>query len=127
MLCVEFFLTRDGRLLVNEIAPRPHNSGHFTIDACITSQFEQHVRAVCGLSLGDPAQLQPAAMVNLLGDLWVNGEPDWAAALAMPDVKLHLYGKSEARPGRKMGHLTALAPTADEALAKAMAARDVLG
>ena len=127
VLCVEFFFTRDGRLLVNEIAPRPHNSGHLTIDACITSQFEQQVRAVCGLSLGDPAQLRPAAMVNLLGDLWVNGEPDWAAALAMPDVKLHLYGKTDARPGRKMGHLTALAPTADEALAKAMAARDVLG
>jgi 5-(carboxyamino)imidazole ribonucleotide synthase len=126
VLCVEFFVTTDGRLLVNEIAPRPHNSGHFTIDACITSQFEQQVRAVCGLSLGDTAQVRPAAMVNLLGDLWINGEPDWAAALAMRDVKLHLYGKGEARVGRKMGHITALADTVDEAAAKALAARDVL-
>jgi 5-(carboxyamino)imidazole ribonucleotide synthase len=126
VLCVEFFVTADGRLLVNEIAPRPHNSGHFTIDACVTSQFEQQVRAVCGLSLGDPAQVTPAAMVNLLGDLWINGEPDWAAALAIPDVKLHLYGKSGARVGRKMGHITALGDTPDEAAAKALAARDVL-
>jgi 5-(carboxyamino)imidazole ribonucleotide synthase len=126
VLCVEFFVTRDGRLLVNEIAPRPHNSGHFTIDACIASQFEQQVRAVCGLSLGDTAQMRPAAMVNLLGDLWVNGEPDWAAAMAIPDVKLHLYGKGEARVGRKMGHITALGESADEAAAKALAARDVL-
>ena len=93
VLCVEFFVTGDGRVLVNEIAPRPHNSGHFTIDACVTSQFEQQVRAICGLSLGDTAQMKPAAMVNLLGDLWIDGEPDWAAALAVPDVKLHLYGK----------------------------------
>ena len=126
VLCVEFFVTRDGRLLVNEVAPRPHNSGHFTIDACIASQFEQQVRAVCGLSLGDTAQMRPAAMANLLGDLWVNGEPDWAAALAIPDVKLHLYGKGEARVGRKMGHITALGESADEAAAKALAARDVL-
>ena len=126
VLCVEFFVTRDGRLLVNEIAPRPHNSGHFTIDACIASQFEQQVRAVCGLSLGDTAQMRPAAMVNLLGDLWVNGEPDWAAAMAIPDVKLHLYGKGEARVGRKMGHITALGESADDAAAKALAARDVL-
>jgi 5-(carboxyamino)imidazole ribonucleotide synthase len=126
VLCVEFFVTGDGRLLVNEIAPRPHNSGHLTIDACITSQFEQQVRAVCGLPLGDPAQIRPAAMVNLLGDLWINGEPDWAAALAMPDVKLHLYGKGDARVGRKMGHLTALGESVDEAAAKALAARDVL-
>jgi len=126
VLCVEFFVTVDGRVLVNEIAPRPHNSGHFTLDACVTSQFEQQVRAICGLSLGDPAQLKPAAMVNLLGDLWVNGEPNWAAALAVPGVKLHLYGKGEARVGRKMGHITALADTVDEAAAKAIAARDVL-
>ena len=126
VLCVEFFVTRDGRVLVNEIAPRPHNSGHFTIDACVTSQFEQQVRAICGLSLGDTAQIKPAAMVNLLGDLWINGEPDWAAALAVPDVKLHLYGKGEARVGRKMGHITALADSVDEAAAKALAARDVL-
>ncbi|MDO8680301.1 MAG: 5-(carboxyamino)imidazole ribonucleotide synthase [Acidobacteriota bacterium] len=126
VLCVEFFVTTDGRLLVNEIAPRPHNSGHFTIDACVTSQFEQQVRAVCGLSLGDTTQVKPAAMVNLLGDLWVNGEPDWAAAMAVPDVKLHLYGKSDPRVGRKMGHLTALGDSVEEAAAKALAARDVL-
>jgi len=126
VLCVEFFVTTDGRLLVNEIAPRPHNSGHFTIDACVTSQFEQQVRAVCGLPLGDTAQVKPAAMVNLLGDLWVNGEPDWAAALAVPDVKLHLYGKSDPRVGRKMGHLTALGDSVEEAAAKTLAARDVL-
>ena len=126
VLCVEFFVTTDGRVLVNEIAPRPHNSGHFTLDACVTSQFEQQVRAVCGLSLGDTAQIKPAAMVNLLGDFWINGEPDWAAALAVPDVKLHLYGKAEARVGRKMGHITALGETVDEAAAKALAARDVL-
>ncbi len=126
VLCVEFFVARDGRLLINEIAPRPHNSGHLTIDACVTSQFEQQVRAVCGLSLGDTAQIKPAAMVNLLGDLWINGEPDWAAALAISDVKLHLYGKGDPRAGRKMGHLTALGDTVDEAAAKALAARDVL-
>ncbi|MFM8532335.1 MAG: 5-(carboxyamino)imidazole ribonucleotide synthase [Acidimicrobiia bacterium] len=127
VLCVEFFVTRDGRVLVNEIAPRPHNSGHFTIDACVTSQFEQQVRAVCGLSLGDPSLIKPAAMVNLLGDIWADGEPDWAAALAIPGVKLHLYGKRDPRPGRKMGHITALADTVDEAAAKAIAARDALG
>jgi 5-(carboxyamino)imidazole ribonucleotide synthase len=126
VLCVEFFLTRDGRLLVNEIAPRPHNSGHFTIDACITNQFEQQVRAVCGLPLGATTQMRPAAMVNLLGDLWINGEPDWSGALAVPEVKLHLYGKTEPRRGRKMGHITALADSVDEAVEKAIAARDLL-
>jgi 5-(carboxyamino)imidazole ribonucleotide synthase len=126
VLCVEFFLTRDGKLMINELAPRPHNSGHFTIDACETSQFEQQLRAVCGLPLGDPRQHRPAAMANLRGDVWENGEPNWAAACAVPGVKLHLYGKSDARPGRKMGHLTALADTADEAAAKALAARDTL-
>ena len=126
VLCVEFFLDANGKLLVNEIAPRPHNSGHLTIDAHVSSQFEQHVRAVCGLSLGDATQIRPAAMVNLLGDLWMDGEPDWAAAMAIPDVKLHLYGKDDPRPGRKMGHITALADTADEAATKAIAARDVL-
>ena len=126
VLCVEFFLTRDGRLLVNEIAPRPHNSGHFTCDACITSQFEQQVRAVCGLPLGATTQMRPAAMVNLLGDLWANGEPDWGGALAIPEVKLHLYGKTEARPRRKMGHITALADTVEEAIEKALTARDLL-
>ena len=126
VLCVEFFLTTDGRLLVNEIAPRPHNSGHLTFDACVTSQFEQQVRAVCGLPLGSTLQLRPAAMVNLLGDLWVNGEPDWQAALSFPDVKLHLYGKTEARLGRKMGHLTALGDTVEDARERALAARDLL-
>ena len=126
VLCVEFFLTREGKLFVNELAPRPHNSGHFTIDACVTSQFEQQVRAVCGLPLGTTEQLRPAAMANLLGDLWQRGEPDWRAACATPHVKLHLYGKHEARAGRKMGHLTALASTTDEALKLVRAARESL-
>ncbi len=121
VLCVEFFLTNDGRLLINEMAPRPHNSGHWTIDAAVTSQFEQQVRAVCGLPLGAPDLLRPAVMANLLGDLWAAGEPDWAAALAVPGVKLHLYGKQQARPGRKMGHLTALAESSDEDVAAVMA------
>ncbi|MDE3195332.1 MAG: 5-(carboxyamino)imidazole ribonucleotide synthase [Acidobacteriota bacterium] len=115
VLCVEFFLTKSGGLVINELAPRPHNSGHLTIDACITSQFEQQLRAVCGLPLGSPEMLRPAAMANLLGDVWSTGEPDWRAALAMPDVKLHLYGKSDPRPGRKMGHLTATSATPVEA------------
>jgi 5-(carboxyamino)imidazole ribonucleotide synthase len=127
ILCVEFFVARDGRLMINELAPRPHNSGHLTIDACRTSQFEQQLRAVCGLPLGSPEMLAPAAsMANLLGDLWAGGEPDWAAALAYPDVKLHLYGKTEARPGRKMGHLTTLAASTDEARASVLAARAAL-
>lgn len=115
VLCVEFFETNDGKLMVNELAPRPHNSGHLTIEACITSQFEQHVRAVCGLPLGDTSYLKPAAMANLLGDLWNDEEPNWEAALKDPRVKLHLYGKSQPRPGRKMGHFTALADTLEEA------------
>jgi len=126
LLCIEFFVTRDGRLLVNELAPRPHNSGHLTFDACRTSQFEQQLRAICGLPLGSTELLQPAAMANLLGDLWEGGEPNWAAALAFPSVKLHLYGKSEARPGRKMGHLTAMAPTRDEAIQAVTRARAAL-
>jgi 5-(carboxyamino)imidazole ribonucleotide synthase len=126
VLCVEFFVTRDGRLLINELAPRPHNSGHLTIDACTTCQFEQQLRAICNLPLGSTELLRPAAMANLLGDLWQSGEPDWAAACAISDVKLHLYGKAQARPGRKMGHLTALAPTADAALVRVSAARDAL-
>jgi 5-(carboxyamino)imidazole ribonucleotide synthase len=126
VLCVEFFVSRDGRLLVNELAPRPHNSGHLTIDACRTSQFEQQLRSVCGLPLGSPELLQPAAMVNLLGDLWDEGEPDWAAALGSSDARLHLYGKTAARPGRKMGHLTVLAPTREQARARAIAARGAL-
>ena len=114
VLCVEFFVARDGSLLINELAPRPHNSGHLTFDACVTSQFEQQLRAVCGLPLGSTELLCPAAMANLLGDLWDAGEPDWAAACASPSVKLHLYGKLAARPGRKMGHLTALGKNAEE-------------
>jgi 5-(carboxyamino)imidazole ribonucleotide synthase len=115
ILCIEFFLTRDGRLLINELAPRPHNSGHLTFDACRTSQFEQQLRAICGLPLGSADLLQPAAMANLLGDIWQDGEPRWEEALSFPAVKLHLYGKSVPRPDRKMGHLTALAGTSDEA------------
>ena len=114
-LCVEFFLTRDEKLLVNELAPRPHNSGHLTFDACATSQFEQQLRAVCGLPLGSTDLLRPAAMANLLGDIWQNGEPGWEKAVAIPNVKLHLYGKSEPRVGRKMGHITAMADSAREA------------
>jgi 5-(carboxyamino)imidazole ribonucleotide synthase len=117
VLCVEFFVAQGGRLLINELAPRPHNSGHFTVDANVTSQFEQQLRAVCGLPLGSPAQLSPAAMMNLLGDIWSEGEPDWVAATAVSNVKLHLYGKLAPRPGRKMGHLTALAATVADSLA----------
>ena len=133
VLCVEFFLTpTPGRLLLNEIAPRPHNSGHLTIEACVTSQFEQQLRTVCGLPVGDTTYLRPAAMANLLGDLWdfqrrgaeaqreksvqsVAKSPDWTAVLTHPHLKLHLYGKESARPGRKMGHLTALASSVEEA------------
>lgn len=126
VLCVEFFLTRDGRLLINELAPRPHNSGHLTFDACVTSQFEQQLRAVCGLPLGSTELLRPAAMANLLGDLWQSGEPDWAAACAFDQVKLHLYGKLEPKAGRKMGHLTAMAPTVEEAATLVTEARRAL-
>ena len=127
VLCVEFFATGDVGLVVNEMAPRPHNSGHLTIEAHATSQFEQQVRAVCGLPLGSTSLLCPAAMANLLGDVWENGMPDWAAALALPNVSLHLYGKADARPGRKMGHLTALAETPDAAVELVRAARAALG
>ena len=113
--CVEFFMTTEGKLLVNEIAPRPHNSGHWTIEGAVTSQFEQQLRAVCGLPLGSTERIRPAAMANLLGDAWANGEPDWARVCSLPGVKLHLYGKKEARPGRKMGHVTALADTPEAA------------
>jgi 5-(carboxyamino)imidazole ribonucleotide synthase len=127
VLCVEFFLTAEGRLLVNEIAPRPHNSGHLTIEAGRTSQYEQQVRALCGLPLGDADLGSPAAMVNLLGDLWGRGGPDWEAALrGDPGVKLHLYGKRTAAPGRKMGHLTVLDPDPEAALSRALAARRAL-
>jgi 5-(carboxyamino)imidazole ribonucleotide synthase len=126
LLCVEFFLTRDGDLLINELAPRPHNSGHLTIDACLTSQFEQQLRAICGLPPGSVELVRPAAMVNLLGDLWKDGTPDWAAACLVPGVKLHLYGKTEARPARKMGHITALGPDVATALRTALEARQAL-
>jgi 5-(carboxyamino)imidazole ribonucleotide synthase len=123
VLAVEFFVTSDGALLVNEIAPRPHNSGHYTIDACSTSQFEQQVRTLCGLPLGEPRLLSPAVMVNLLGDAWQHGEPAWNAVFGCPEAKLHLYGKHDARPGRKMGHYTVLAVDAESALEKALRIR----
>jgi 5-(carboxyamino)imidazole ribonucleotide synthase len=116
VLCVEFFVLGDDQLVVNEMAPRPHNSGHYTVDACITSQFEQQVRVLCGMPLGSTAMHEAAAMVNLLGDLWQRGEPGWEQVLKYPNVKLHLYGKFEARPGRKMGHYTVLGETAEAAL-----------
>lgn len=127
VLCVEFFVTADGGLIVNEMAPRPHNSGHLTIEAHATSQFEQQVRSVCGLPLGSTELLRPAAMANLLGDLWGSATPNWPAALALPNVSLHLYGKAQARPGRKMGHLTALGDTPQEAAALVRSARAALG
>ncbi len=123
LLAVELFLLSDGAILINELAPRPHNSGHFSFDACITSQFEQQLRAVCGLPLGSTELLRPAAMANLLGDLWSDGEPDWRAAAAMSEVKLHLYGKAGARPGRKMGHLVAFGSDTAAAVEKVRAAR----
>lgn len=115
-LCIEFFVTLVGKLIVNEMAPRPHNSGHLTFDACVTSQFEQQLRAVCGLPLGSTEFYRPAAMANLLGEVWQNGEPNWEAAASFPNVKLHLYGKTDPRPGRKMGHLTAMSETRQEAV-----------
>ena len=113
-------------VLVNEMAPRPHNSGHYTMDACSVDQFEQQLRALCGLPLAPPTLLSPVAMINLLGDLWVGGEPRWEEALKRPGVRLHLYGKAEARPGRKMGHLNCLAPDPTRALALALETRDAL-
>ena len=131
VLCVEFFVLASDELLVNEIAPRPHNSGHYTIDACVTSQFEQQARVMAGLPLGDTTQALPAVMLNVLGDVWFDGdverEPDWAGVAAVPGAKLHLYGKSVARRGRKMGHVTCVAPTLDEALARANRVAAVLG
>ena len=141
VLCIEFFLLPEpqvdrvaaasesqprGRLLINEIAPRPHNSGHWTIEGAVTSQFEQQLRTVCGLAPGSTEQLRPAAMLNLLGDLWHDGEPDWQSLLAYANVKLHLYGKLEPRPGRKMGHMTVTAATTEEALETGLAARAAL-
>lgn len=133
VLCIEFFVLQDGRLLVNEIAPRPHNSGHYTMDACLTSQFEQQARVMAGLPLGDTGMTGVAIMLNLLGDIWfdpatdVVREPDWRAVLAVPGAKLHLYGKRDARKGRKMGHVNCVAPTLEQARAAAAAAARVLG
>lgn len=123
---VECFVADGGRVLVNELAPRPHNSGHWTLDASATSQFEQQVRALTGLPLGETRLLTPVAMVNLLGDLWESGAPRWEKVLALPGVRLHLYGKREARPGRKMGHLTVTAPDAERALDLALEAFSLL-
>ena len=140
VLCIEFFILTDGSLVVNEMAPRPHNSGHYTIDACVTSQFAQQVRAMARLPLGEVRQHSPAAMLNLLGDLWFTGEstnadsgtaaprePAWEKILALPGACLHLYGKEEARPGRKMGHVTFIAPTLEAAVASLHAACGILG
>lgn len=128
IMAIEFFIDQRGRLLVNELAPRPHNSGHHTLDACQTSQFEQQLRTACGLPLGGTASNVPSVMWNLLGDIWPDGkEPDWAPILATPGAKLHLYGKNKARPGRKMGHVTFTAATADAALASAEQCRQAFG
>lgn len=128
VLAVELFLSRNGKLLVNELAPRPHNSGHYSFDACATSQFEQQVRAVCGLPLGSTELLRPCVMINLLGDLWRDGQlPRTSELLADPLLKLHLYGKREARPGRKMGHLVCLGTDASDAWQRAARARERLG
>jgi len=126
VLCVEFFVLQNDELLINEIAPRPHNSGHYSINACFTSQFEQQVRTLCGMPLGATTQHSVAVMVNLLGDLWQNGEPDWSLVLQNPSAKLHLYGKTEARPGRKMGHYTVLSADIDSALQQAIAIKKQL-
>ena len=119
LLAVEFFLTHNDELLINEIAPRPHNSGHYTLDACSTNQFEQQVRMLCGLPPGDTQLLSPVVMINLLGDLWENGDPAWDKLFHFPNAKLHLYGKQSARKGRKMGHYNVLASHVDTALAVA--------
>ncbi len=133
-LAVEFFVRR-GRLYVNEMAPRPHNSGHYTLDACVNSQYEQQVRALCGLPLGEARAHSASVMVNLLGELWYEGghaqghyrEPDWSRLYAIPNLKLHLYGKHHARPGRKMGHFTVVGDELDTVLATALAARKAIG
>jgi 5-(carboxyamino)imidazole ribonucleotide synthase len=134
VLCVEFFVLSDGSLVVNEMAPRPHNSGHYSIDACVSSQFEQQARAMAGLPLGSVRQLAPAVMINLLGDIWFEDaqartprEPDWSAVLRHPQAKLHLYGKTEARRGRKMGHVTVLGESLDEAMSVAIQIERQLG
>ena len=131
VLCIEFFVLADGALVANEMAPRPHNSGHVTIEACVTSQFEQQERALTGLPLGDTTPLAPAVMVNVLGDVWwrdgVQREPNWGAVAAIDGAKLHLYGKREARRGRKMGHVTCVGTSVEQALARANAVAQVLG
>jgi 5-(carboxyamino)imidazole ribonucleotide synthase len=126
VLAVEFFVLEDGRVVFNEMAPRPHNSGHYTLDACVTDQFQQQVRALADLPLGDPRLLSPVVMVNLLGDVW-QPEPAWDKLLAHPGVQLHLYGKQEARPGRKMGHYNCLAASIEDAVALAEITRGELG
>jgi 5-(carboxyamino)imidazole ribonucleotide synthase len=123
LLCAEIFITRSGELFINELAPRPHNSYHQSERGCVTSQFEQLVRAVCNLPLGDTSLISPAAIVNLLGDGWLKGEPDFAAAFTVPGVRLHLYEKKEPRAGRKMGHLSATGATAEEALERVLEAK----
>lgn len=133
VLCIEFFVLHDGSLVVNEMAPRPHNSGHYTIDACVTSQFAQQVRAMARLPLGDVRQHSPAVMLNILGDVWFPGnteeprEPAWERVLALPGANLHLYGKDEPRPGRKMGHVTFIAPTLKQAQHSMESACHILG
>jgi 5-(carboxyamino)imidazole ribonucleotide synthase len=131
VLCIEFFVLDDGTLVVNEMAPRPHNSGHYTIDACVTSQFAQQVRAMAKLPLGDVRQHSPAVMLNILGDAWFDGEsmsePAWDRVVALPGACLHLYGKDDPRPGRKMGHITFVAPTLGEAQRQLAAACAILG
>jgi 5-(carboxyamino)imidazole ribonucleotide synthase len=134
VLCVEFFVLSDGSLVVNEMAPRPHNSGHYTIDACVSSQFEQQARVMAGLPLGSVRQHEPAVMINLLGDIWFRGpdpnlpvEPDWTKVLRHPQAKLHLYGKAQARRGRKMGHVTVLGAHVDDASRTAVEIERALG
>jgi 5-(carboxyamino)imidazole ribonucleotide synthase len=126
VLGVELFVASGGKLFVNEMAPRPHNSGHYTMDACTVDQFEQQLRALCDLPLGRPRLLSPVTMINLLGDVWQAGEPRWAEALKLPGVRLHLYGKAEPRPGRKMGHLNCLAESPERAFELAHQARSAL-
>ena len=118
-MAVEFFVSQDGEIIANEIAPRPHNSGHYTLDACSSSQFEQQVRMLCGLPAGDCDLISPVVMVNLLGDVWGNSQPHWETLLSETNIKLHLYGKQEARPGRKMGHFNVLAETVEQAMQQA--------
>jgi 5-(carboxyamino)imidazole ribonucleotide synthase len=126
LICIEFFLTHSGEVLVNEIAPRPHNSGHLTIEAHATSQFEQQLRAICGLPLGSTRQIRHAAMANLLGDLWKNGTPRWEAVSHVPEAYLHLYDKEQPKPGRKMGHLTVCAESSTAAARLARVLRQQL-